>query len=122
VKEKLYDLTFLRTIAGDDLEGLRDILEKFISNTPSELQSLEDALVNCDRRQTVTAAHKLKANARFFHITPLYERLREIENTATDENQAFDFHQYLGQMQEIKKIYQIVFDDIQQDSEMSRVG
>jgi HPt (histidine-containing phosphotransfer) domain-containing protein len=115
VKEKLYDLTFLKTIAGDDEEGLKDIVSKFLNNTPSEINQLEEAI--CDENRTLTAgmAHKLKANVKFFHIQHVFEILRGMENTCNDDQANVSFPLYQQQMNNIRRIYTEVFEDLREE-------
>ena len=112
MEEKLYDLTFLKTIAGDDLEGLRDIINKFLKSTPDELDLLEDAIDNKNRSLTAGYAHKLKANVKFFHIKNIFEKLREIENQCSDETIEVDFNIFKDNIRQIRTTYQQVFQEL----------
>ena len=115
VKEKLYDLTFLKSIAGDDIEGLKDLIGKFLNSTPTEIADLEKAVDTQDRPLTARIAHKLKGNVKFFHIKNIFEPLREMENTCGDEDISVDFAVFKHQLQDIKRIYADVFEDLKQD-------
>jgi HPt (histidine-containing phosphotransfer) domain-containing protein len=115
VKEKLYDLTFLKSIAGDDIDGLKDLIGKFLINTPNEIADLENALNAQDRSLAAKIAHKLKGNVKFFHIKHIFEPLREIENTCADEELSVDFAVFKNQLEDIKKVYLDVFTDLKEE-------
>ncbi len=112
MEDKLYDLTFLKTIAGDDDDGLRDIISKFLKSTPEDLNSLKFAIDNNNRKVTAGFAHKLKANVKFFHIKYIFEKLREIEIQCSDENDIIDFNLFKEKVNEIQGVYTKVFEEL----------
>ncbi|MBC8110690.1 MAG: hypothetical protein H7Y04_06480 [Verrucomicrobia bacterium] len=115
VKEKRYDLTFLKMIAGNDEDGLKEIIEKFIINTPPEIILLEQAILDKDCKSTEGYAHKLKSNARFFHIGNLAIMLRDMETACANDGENVNFELFISQIAELKSVYAEVFEDLKQE-------
>jgi CheY-like chemotaxis protein len=91
-QEKLFDLTFLKNIAGDDLAELHDIIEKFIEKFPSDIAHMEQALAIGDFKAMSRHAHKLKANIKFFGIEKLYPAIEWIEKAGYADEVYIDMH------------------------------
>jgi signal transduction histidine kinase/CheY-like chemotaxis protein len=91
-EEKLFDLTFLKNIAGDDLAELHDIIEKFIEKFPSDIAQMQQALATKQYKAMASCAHKLKANIKFFGIEKLYPAVEWIEQAGQSEEVYIDFH------------------------------
>jgi CheY-like chemotaxis protein len=81
--EKLFDLSFLKSIAGDDLHELEEIILKFIEKLPLEIAQMEQAMAERNFKQMGAYAHKIKANVRFFGIEPLFDIMELLEKTGT---------------------------------------
>jgi PAS domain S-box-containing protein len=87
-QEKLFDLSFLKSIAGDDLYELEEIILKFIERLPIEIDLMEQAMAERNFKQMGAYAHKIKANVRFFGIEPLFEIMELLEKAgAIPKNQ-----------------------------------
>jgi CheY-like chemotaxis protein len=82
-QEKLFDLSFLKSIAGEDLYELEEIILKFIEKLPVEIALMEQAMAERNFKQMGTYAHKIKANVRFFGIEPLFEIMELLEKAGT---------------------------------------
>ncbi|MDO1445691.1 PAS domain-containing protein [Rhodocytophaga aerolata] len=81
--EKLFDLSFLKSIAGEDLYELEEIILKFIEKLPIEITLMEQAMAEKNFKQMAAYAHKIKANVRFFGIESLFEIIELLEKTGT---------------------------------------
>jgi CheY-like chemotaxis protein/HPt (histidine-containing phosphotransfer) domain-containing protein len=102
--EKLFDLTFLKNIAGDDLVELHDIIEKFIEKFPSDIAHMEKALENKEFKTMSGYAHKLKANIKFFGIEKLYPAIEWIEKAGQSDEGYIDIHALSHHIQLIRQI------------------
>jgi HPt (histidine-containing phosphotransfer) domain-containing protein len=81
--EKLFDLSFLKSIAGEDLYELEEIILKFIEKLPVEIALMEQAMAEKNFKQMGAYAHKIKANVRFFGIKSLFEIMELLEKAGT---------------------------------------
>lgn len=81
--EKLFDLSFLKSIAGEDLYELEEIILKFIERFPIEIALMEQAMAEKNFKQMGAYAHKIKANVRFFGIESLFEIMELLEKAGT---------------------------------------
>jgi CheY-like chemotaxis protein len=82
-QEKLFDLSFLKSIAGEDLHELEEIILKFIERLPIEIELMEHAMAEKNYKQMGAYAHKIKANVRFFGIKSLFEIMELLEKAGT---------------------------------------
>ncbi|QHT67014.1 response regulator [Rhodocytophaga rosea] len=114
-KDKLFDLTFLKNIAGDDLVELQDIIEKFIEKFPSDIALMEQALANKEFKTMSSAAHKLKANIKFFGIEKLYPAIEWIEKAGQSEESYIDVHALSHHIQFIRQTSEKVITGLKQE-------
>ncbi len=63
-----YDLSLLQGMVGEDSPALREIVQKFIGNTPSELDRLERAVAAYDLPATGAQAHRFKSQVKLFGL------------------------------------------------------
>ena len=110
-KNSFIDFTNLIDIIGDDEDTLREIIDEFLSVSPSDMQKLTFAVRDHQYPAIIASAHKLKATFRYFGISST-EALVAIELGAK-ENIAIDklvdlleevLVGYQGALQEVKQL------------------
>jgi len=62
------DLSLLQGMVGEDSPALREIVQKFIGNTPAELDRLERAVAAHDLPAIGAQAHRLKSQVKLFGL------------------------------------------------------
>lgn len=92
LQEGLFDLTFLRSLAADDVSELNDIITKFIEKLPYDISQMEEALDKKQYKALSGYAHKLKANIKFFGIEKLYIPVEQLEKARQEDEALLDIH------------------------------
>jgi histidine phosphotransfer protein HptB len=72
----------LRESVGGDAEFLAELVDEFLADAPSQLESLRDAAAAEDAETCRRAAHTLKGNARTFGAEKLALLCLEVETAA----------------------------------------
>jgi HPt (histidine-containing phosphotransfer) domain-containing protein len=75
-------LNGLRESVGDDPEFLAELVDDFLADAPSQLESLRETATSGDATGARRAAHTLKGNSRTFGATRLASRCQEVEAAA----------------------------------------
>jgi CheY-like chemotaxis protein/nitrogen-specific signal transduction histidine kinase/HPt (histidine-containing phosphotransfer) domain-containing protein len=73
-------LTRMRSIFGDDRDGLRDIVLMFLADVPAEIDALDAAIAAADAPVIMSRAHSLKGMLRNFGLGPLGDLFQGIED------------------------------------------
>jgi len=81
---KLFDLSMLEEM--DDNEYLSEMLEIFLSMTPTELKEMEKQLKSGEFDNVYKTAHKLKSSTGLMKANKLFDDLVKIEETAMLKN------------------------------------
>jgi HPt (histidine-containing phosphotransfer) domain-containing protein len=76
-----YDLSLLQGMVGEDSPALREIVQKFIENTPAELDRLERAVAAYDLPAVGAQAHRLKSQVKLFGLERAGDALQLMEQT-----------------------------------------
>ena len=87
----------LRESVGDDPEFLAELVDDFLQDAPSQLESLREAATCGDASAARRAAHTLKGNSRTFGAGELASLCQEAETAAG----AGDLDAVLSRMDEI---------------------
>ena len=74
-----YDLSLLQGMVGEDSPALREIVQKFIRNTSSELDRLERAVAAYDLPATGAQAHRFKSQVKLFGLEKAAGALHQLE-------------------------------------------
>jgi HPt (histidine-containing phosphotransfer) domain-containing protein len=72
----------LRESVGDDPEFLGELVNEFLQDAPTQLESLRGAATSGDATAAGRAAHTLKGNSRTFGATALASLCQEAEAAA----------------------------------------
>ena len=75
-------LDSLRESVGDDPEFLAELVDDFLADAPTQLESLRETATSGDAPGARRAAHTLKGNSRTFGATRLASRCEEVEAAA----------------------------------------
>jgi HPt (histidine-containing phosphotransfer) domain-containing protein len=76
----------LRESVGDDPEFLAELVDEFLQDAPTQLETLREAATSGDARAAMRAAHTLKGNGRTFGATQLASICQEAETAAGEGN------------------------------------
>jgi HPt (histidine-containing phosphotransfer) domain-containing protein len=68
VPVKSYDLSLLQELVGENTPAVREIVQKFVQDTPPEVDRLEKAVAANDLRAMSVQAHKLKGQLKLFGL------------------------------------------------------
>ncbi len=79
VKEKITNINFARNITGNDLPLIKEILEMYISKTPSLLEELELHIATRNYKLAQAGAHYLKNSVGLLGADTLFHMLASIE-------------------------------------------
>lgn len=74
----------LREILGDDAEGVGEIIDTFLEDTPRSIEALKAGLAEDDAGQVASAAHKIKGSASTLGATRLSELCSDLETHGND--------------------------------------
>ncbi len=83
-KEKLFDLTYLKTISGDNHEFIREMIETFIQSVPILLNDLDEAISNSEWVKISRIAHQIKPSLSLMGIHQLKESVIQIEGMSNE--------------------------------------
>jgi len=72
----------LRESVGDDPEFLAELVDEFLQDAPTHLETLREAMTAGDATAAMRAAHTLKGNSRTFGATQLASICQEAETAA----------------------------------------
>src|SRR2546430_8327145 len=72
----------LRESVGDDPDFLAELIDDFLSDAPSQLESLHGAAISGDATRARRAAHTLKGNSRTFGGNELASLCQDAEAAA----------------------------------------
>ncbi|MEM7660243.1 MAG: response regulator, partial [Bacteroidota bacterium] len=78
------DMSYLRTLGGGDEEFIKEMVQIFLSQTPTELASLETHIGNRDWEQVKQGAHKLKYPFSSIGRRDLFTLLTKMEANALE--------------------------------------
>jgi len=77
-EEKLYDLTMIRDMLGDEDE-VRNMIGIFVESTPVSLHDMNEGFKEDDADKLARNAHKMKASLDMLKINSLYDDVRKID-------------------------------------------
>ncbi len=76
--EKLYDITSIREMLGDE-EEVKRMMGIFLESTPVSLQDMNEGFREDDADKLARNAHKMKASLDMLKVNELYEVVRKID-------------------------------------------
>ena len=85
MSDKLYDLSTIKDIGGDDIAFIKEMVEMFATITPDTLADLGAAVDNEDWQKAGSLAHSLKSNIVSYGIVGMKEVTLHLEKCAANE-------------------------------------
>ncbi|MGD1846848.1 MAG: Hpt domain-containing protein [Salibacteraceae bacterium] len=82
--ERLYDLSKLRHMAGDDNAFVVRMVKMFLEQTPESLAQIDQNFKAGNLAQVRTISHKMKPSIDFMGIESLKNEIRQIEALADE--------------------------------------
>lgn len=76
--EKLYDLSMIRDMLGDEDE-VRNMIGIFVESTPVSLHDMNEGFKEDNADKLARNAHKMKASLDMLKINSLYDDVRKID-------------------------------------------
>lgn len=76
--KKLYDITSIKEMLGDD-EEVKHMMSIFLESTPISLQDMNEGLRDNDADKLARNAHKMKASLDMLKVNDLYDDVRKID-------------------------------------------
>lgn len=76
--EKIYDLTMIRDMLGEE-EEVRNMIGIFVESTPVSLNDMNEGFKDDNADQLARNAHKMKASLDMLKINQLYDDVRKID-------------------------------------------
>ncbi|RFM29441.1 Hpt domain-containing protein [Deminuibacter soli] len=84
---RLYDLTLVKEIARGNMDFIKSLCQVFITSAPINLAEMKTTAAAGDWDRVARLAHKLKSTIDTMHIEEARRLVREIENSARDQQQ-----------------------------------
>jgi HPt (histidine-containing phosphotransfer) domain-containing protein len=90
MKQPIVDLTYIKSIAGDDEGFIKEMLQMFLASTPAEIDNIEKYFKENDYRMMAASAHKIKAPVQMMGDKDITDLLLSIEMAAKNNAPAAD--------------------------------
>jgi len=101
-----YDLSLLQGMVGEDSPALHEIVQKFIQNTPAELDRLERAVAAYDLPALGAQAHRLKSQVKLFGLERAGAVLQLMEQTGRGQLLPADPAVLQQGVEEVRAVYE----------------
>jgi HPt (histidine-containing phosphotransfer) domain-containing protein len=101
-----YDLSLLQGMVGEDSPALREIVQKFIRDTPAELERLERAVAAYDLPAVGAQAHRLKSQVKLFGLEKAAVALHKMEQIGKGQLPAANPAVLQQHAEEVKAVYE----------------
>lgn len=111
--EKLYNLSLLREMAGDDEEFITEMVHLFAQNTQKEINRFYEAAENGNWDLMQKTAHSLKPNINTYGIKDMFPLIQEIELLC--KTQEAKLQEVLEKFQQFDKISTQAIQQMQDD-------
>ena len=82
--KKLFDLTNLAEMLGDDKKAILQMVKIFLQATPESLNELNKCFEKNDLQGVSKLAHKLKSSVDIFAVKDIKQEIRRLENITRD--------------------------------------
>ncbi len=101
-----YDLSLLQGMVGEDSPALHEIVQKFIQNTPAELERLERAVAAYDLPAVAAQAHRLKSQVKLFGLERAAGALHLMEQSGRGQLLPADPAVLQQGVEEVRAVYE----------------
>ncbi|MEZ5083815.1 MAG: Hpt domain-containing protein [Bacteroidales bacterium] len=82
--KRLFDLTNLAEMLGDDKKAILQMVKIFLQATPESLNELNKCFEKNDLQGVSKLAHKLKSSVDIFAVKDIKQEIRRLENNTRD--------------------------------------
>ena len=82
--KRLFDLTNLAEMLGDDKKAILQMVKIFLQATPESLNELNKCFEKNDLQGVSKLAHKLKSSVDIFQVKDIKQEIRRLENNTRD--------------------------------------
>ncbi|MCD4697307.1 MAG: Hpt domain-containing protein [Bacteroidales bacterium] len=82
--KRLFDLTNLTEMLGDDKKAILQMVKIFLQATPESLNELNKCYEKNDLQGVSKLAHKLKSSVDIFSVKDIKQDIRRLENNTRD--------------------------------------
>ena len=100
------DLSLLQEMFGANSPALHEIVQKFIQNTPAELDRLEQAVISYDLPAVGAQAHRLKSQVKLFGLEKAAVALQLMEYTGKGQLPPAEPAVLQQQTEEVRAVYE----------------
>lgn len=97
---KHINLEYLYEIADNEIDFVKEIINDYLTNVPTQFVELEKAVSTQDKESTKFIAHKMKSAFQFMGVQTLVELSQQMEK-AEDDNALEVYKQNIGLMKPI---------------------
>jgi len=108
------DLTYLKRITGDADSVMVEMLQLFLSETPTQIDLLIQHADSQDWKQFKAEAHKLKPTFLYLGLVDIHSMLEVAEDNAANENSTEEIKSISVQ---IKEDFEILLPDLKEKIE-----
>ena len=110
--EKLYDITSIREMLGDE-EEVKRMMSIFLESTPVSLQDMNEGLRDDDADKLARNAHKMKASLDMLKVNDLYDDVRKIDKDFKVEEIPQDQLETI--VEKMNSVLEQVFDQLREE-------
>lgn len=110
--EKLYDLSMIREMLGDDDE-IKRMISIFLESTPVSLHDMNEGFTEDDADKLARNAHKMKASLDMLKVNDLYDDVRKIDKDYKVEEIPQD--QLEAVIQKMNTVLEKVFEQLREE-------
>ena len=102
------NLDFLQEMAGGDNEFVIEILEIFLDDAPTTLESIRNGMIESDFSSVKTSVHKLKSSIKVLGEDKLADFAQIVEQEAEVNNESEEFKMKIAKLE--KSVEQLIKD------------
>jgi len=95
----LTDLRYLEEVASGDAAFVREMAETFFRQIPDFVQNMQRFLANREYGLLAKEAHTAKSSVLLFGLTPLADRLKELQLLAEKSEQVERYPEIIGEFE-----------------------
>lgn len=111
-KEYSYNLSELIQLSNGNNDFLANMVEIFIRSSSEIISKIKNAILNSDWKNVSELAHKAVPSFHFMGLSNLAEKLKFIENNATNEGERKHINEMIGF---IDKNLTVILDDLEKE-------
>ena len=99
--KRLFDLTNLAEMLGDDKKAILQMVKIFLQATPESLNELNKCFEKNDLQGVSKLAHKLKSSVDIFQVKDIKQEIRRLENNTRDNINLDEVPELVGKINQV---------------------